>query len=188
MMIAMQCDHYFSRAPLRRATRKMTVYVLAASFMVEASKWRQKELLNSQLMVHTPRKLTFGGVPRVATGTSTDGKLFSRLAVRCGVDGGIWLAPGGHFPQKDLLAKESNQLVNTVKAMGACGSKDAEALVDAPIKESPPPAKAPVVVEKKKEPEKVEPQPEETEENPGYEVPAMVSFVVSVFVFVFELF
>jgi hypothetical protein len=59
--------------------------------------------------------------------------------------------------------------------MGACGSKEAVQLVDAPVQESPPPAKAPVVVEKKKEPEKVEPPPEETEENPGYEVPAMVS-------------
>jgi hypothetical protein len=94
--------------------------------------------------------------------------------------GGIWLAPGGHFPQKDCFPKESNLVVNTVKAMGACGSKDAIPLVDAPVKESPPQAEAAVVVEKKKEPEKVEPPPEETEENPGYEVPAMVSASVSV--------
>jgi hypothetical protein len=65
--------------------------------------------------------------------------------------------------------------------MGACGSKDAIQLVDAPAQESPPEVKAPVVVEKKKEPEKVEPPAEETEENPGYEVPAMVSAAVFVF-------
>lgn len=80
---------------------------------------------------------------------------------------------------KDCFAKESNLVVNTVKAMGACGSKDAVQLVEAPFEESPPAVKAPVVVEKKKEPEKVEPEPEETEENPGYEVPAMVSSSVS---------
>jgi hypothetical protein len=94
---------------------------------------------------------------------------------------GIWLAPGGHFPQKDCFPKESNVVVHTVKAMGACGSKEAVSVVEAPIKESPPPTEAPVVEEKKKEPEKVEPPPEETEENPGYEVPAMVSASVSVF-------
>jgi hypothetical protein len=65
--------------------------------------------------------------------------------------------------------------------MGACGSKEAVSVVEAPVKESPPPTEAPVEVEKKKEPEKVEPPPEETEENPGYDVPAMVSASVSVF-------
>jgi hypothetical protein len=106
-----------------------------------------------------------------AAGTSTDGKLFRRRRMMVG---GIWLAPGGHFPQKVCFPKESNLVVNTVKAMGACGSKDAVPLVETPEQEAPPPAKAPAVVEKKKEPEKVEPPPEETEENPGYDTP-MVS-------------
>lgn len=59
------------------ATRKMTVYVLAASFMVEASKWRQKVLHVTVTgeIVHTPHARA---VPGGAAGTSTDGKLFSR--------------------------------------------------------------------------------------------------------------
>jgi hypothetical protein len=76
-----------------------------------------------------------------------------------------------HFPN------ETNLFVDNVKAMGACGSK--HAMVEAPpITESPLPVQA--VIEKEKELEKVEPLPEETEENPGYEVPAiMVSSRVS---------
>lgn len=70
--------------------------------------------------------------------------------------------------------------------MGACGSKDAIPVVDTPTKEASPPVKAPVVVEKKKEPEQPEPPPEESEENPGYEMPAMVSASASMFLF--ELF
>jgi mitochondrial fission protein ELM1 len=61
-----------------------------------------------------------------------------------------------------------------VKAMGACGSKDAIPLEEPTSKEAPQPAQA--AVQTKKAPEKAVAPPEETEENPGYESPAMVSY------------
>jgi hypothetical protein len=81
--------------------RKMTVYVLAASFMVEASKWRQKVLHITVTgeIVHTPHARAVPG---------EDGKISSHPGLSSGVDArlmGICLAPGGHFPQKDCFPK-----------------------------------------------------------------------------------
>jgi hypothetical protein len=82
------------------------------------------------------------------------------------------MAPGGHCAQNSSFQKNESNLF--VKTMGACGSKDAIPLEEPTSKEAPQPAQK-VAVEKKKEPEKAVAPPEETEENPGYESPAMVS-------------